>query len=140
MSTKAKRIFSLIILVVMIMNVTAFAVEARESRFISSTSGSVCALGGGTIEIEFTVTGTGPMNKIGAYTIVLYKADGTLVDSFAYTDTGYENMMGYNTFSYTSCIQYPGVSGQGYYAVITCYAENDNGFAKIPYITATETA
>lgn len=130
----------MIIIVAMLVSTGVFANEARASQFISYKSGAITALGNGNLEISFTVNGTETMTKVGAYAISVYSSSGSLLETFVYTDSGYENLMGYGTFTHTSSIIYSGTSGQSYYAIITCYAENSNGFAKIPYTTNTATA
>lgn len=136
MVKKAIRVIAIIMAVAMLLSTAAFAdaESVRASKFISYTSAGVIAEGNGVISIEFLVAGTEPMTEIGACTIMLYEND-SLIKTFKYTDVGYEDMMGYGVTVYGSSVAYKGVPGREYYAVVTFYAMNDNGSAKIPAVT-----
>lgn len=140
MHKKAIRTVAVIVILIMILSTASFAVAPRASRYIISKSASVIPTGSGNLTIEFSVTGSGTMTKIGASVVEVYKEDGTLIKTYSYTNPSYANMMGYNTFQYSSNVTYSGVSGQRYYAIVTFFAKNSNGSDSKTYTTSTVTA
>ena len=134
------RIIAMIIIMAAFANTIALAAETRASLYIQKTSAYVDATGGGDIDVWFTVSATGIMTQVGAKAVRIYKSDGTLVKTFKYTDTGYEYLMGYNTFRHSGCVSYEGTSGQSYYAIVSLYAENSNGSDTISRRTTEVTA
>ena len=139
---KSLRSISFLLVFVMLLSSVSMAAtpeidHTRENAYILSKTGSIVATGSGYMTIQFTVTGTGVMNMIGASHISLYKSNGTLVKSYDYWN--YSSMMGYNDFVHYGSVSYHGVSGQSYYAVITFYAKNSSGSGSRIYTTATVT-
>ena len=120
--------FSICLIIIAMMSTTAFAAapndpdEPQSNSYIWKTTVGIAALGGGEIEIDFSVTATGKrMPDIGATRVAIYKADGTRVADYWYTDPGYEYMIGHNRVSQTASVFYQGVSGQRYYAIVSFF-------------------
>ena len=125
--------FSICLIIITMISTTAFAaapndpVDPQSNSYIWTTTVGIAALGSGKIEVDFSVTATGLMPDVGATRVAIYKADGTRVASYWYTDSGYGYMIGHNRVSQTASVTYQGVSGQRYYANVTFYAGNLNG-------------
>lgn len=92
---------------------------------------------GNTVYVSFTVYGTGIMTSIGASRIDLYTSGGSFVKTFY--SSAYATMLGSNRSAYTSTVSYPGTSGKTYYAVVTAYAANGNGYGTETITTGTIT-
>jgi hypothetical protein len=135
-----RKIVLIVLVISALSSVSAFAAETRASLYISSYRASVIPTGNGKVNIEFSVVGTGTMTKIGSSVIQVYKSDGTLVATFSYTNSGYENMMGANTYTHTGSVSYSGISGQSYYSIVTFFAKNSNGSDSKTYTTSLATA
>ena len=108
---------------------TAYAAAPNNSAapqansYIWKTTVGIIALGGGKIEVDFSVTAAGkPMPDIGATHVQIYTENGKCVKTYTYTNSGYGYMIGHNKFSHTAGVTYQGVSGQRYYAVVTFFA------------------
>lgn len=140
MSKRILKVICMMVVVAILLSLTAFAVEPRTSQYIYTSYASAFKEESGNVKIEFTLSTLGTMTKIGASKIEVYKSDDTLVETFKYTTKGYEDMMGSNTSRYSSSINYSGVPGQKYYAVVTFYASNSSGSDTVTYTTATVTA
>lgn len=125
--------FSICLVIIAMINTTAFAaapndsVDPQSNSYIAKTTVGIVALGGGKIEIDFSVTAMGKMTDLGATRVTIYKEGGTIVATHIYTDSGYNYMIGHNKSTHTASVTYQGVSGQRYYAIVTFYAGNLNG-------------
>ena len=140
-----KRIYRIIAFVLVIMtslSTVAFAAvppptdDIQSSRYILSKNAAIGAMGGGTIRITYSVTAYYSIDELGACQINLYKSTGQLMKT--YYSSAYANMMGYNTFTHSGYVTYPGTVGTGYYATIYFYAE-DAGTAEVKSITTGTT-
>lgn len=139
MKKKFMRIIATAMAVVVLISSVAFAADARASAFISYKGGGITALGDGDMRIVFNLTATGMMNTLGADSIYIHTADGTLVETIEYTDPGYSNMMTTNNYSYSSSITWSGDSGETYYAIIMFYAKNSSGYDYRAFTTTAVT-
>lgn len=125
--------FSICLIMIAMISTTAFAaapndpVDPQSNSYIWTTTVGIVALGGGKIEIDFSVTATGLMPDVGAMYVDIYNASGKCVKTYWYTDPGYGYMIGHNRVSQTASVTYQGVSGQRYYASVSFYAGNLNG-------------
>lgn len=126
---KILKSFVICFIIIAMVSTTAYAaapsdtVDPQANSYIWSTTVGIIALGGGKIEVDFSVTGTGkPMPDIGATHVDIYTASGECVKTYTYTDSGYAYMIGHNKFSHTAGVTYQGVSGQRYYAIVSFYA------------------
>lgn len=121
--------FSICLIMIAMVSTTAYAAAPSDpdgpqaNSYILETTVGIVPLGSGKLEVDFSVTSNGKkMPDIGATRVAIYKADGTRVAEYWYTDTGYENMMGHNKFTHTAGVTYQGVSGQRYYAIVSFFA------------------
>lgn len=79
----------------------------------------------GKIYIDFSVTGTGGMERIGCESIYIYESsNGRLVESFDEYDSG---MSRSNTVRYTNMITADCTAGTRYKIKVTIFAENSAG-------------
>ena len=126
---KILKSFVICFIIIAMVSATAYAaapsdtVDPQANSYIWSTTVGIIALGGGKIEVDFSVTGTGkPMPDIGATHVQIFSENGKCVKIYRYTDPGYDYMIGHNKFSHTAGVTYQGVSGQRYYAIVTFFA------------------
>ena len=136
MTKKIKRIIAIAIILTMIVSAGAFALEDA-SAYIVSKGGGITATGGGNMRITFSMIATGMMDKLGASAIDIYNDDGILVHTILHTDPGCSNMMTENNYSYGSSVNWEGISGESYYAIIAFYATDDTGYDYRTFVTTT---
>ena len=108
------------------------------SAYISSYSVSIINGGSGKLKVQFDITGTGTMTKIGASCIQIYKSNGTHVATIWHTDSGRGGMMGSNTPYHSDQESYTVTPGS-YYVLITFYAKNSSGWDTRTVTTGTRT-
>ena len=121
---------SICLIIVALLGTTAHAAQPADpqaNHYIAKTTVAIVALGNGVIEVDCGVTGTGRMDKIGISRITFYKEDGTRLESHSYTESGYEYLMDYNTFSHHVGVQFQGDPGERYGAIVYFYASKGNG-------------
>lgn len=108
---------------------TAQAAEARASYYLSSYNSYVCAMGGGNLEIWFSVTAVNYMDDIGTLSIKLYestdKITWTRVKTFLHED--YSSMLAQNDIIHSSYVSYQGSPGRYYKAYVCIWAGKDGG-------------
>ena len=134
-----KRFTAITTVLLMIASTAAYAADVRASAYISSKGGGIIATGSGNMLIEFSVTATGMMDKLGASVIHIYNEDDVLEATIRYTDPGCSDMMTTSDYSWDGEVTWEGVSGEGYYAVITFYAKNSSGDDYRSFTTVTVT-
>ena len=108
------------------------------SAYISSYSVRILNGGNGKLKVDFDITGTGTMTKIGASCIKVYKSSGAHVATIWHTDSGRGGMMGSNKI-YHSDVETYNVTPGSYYVVITFYAKNSSGSDAQSVQTGTKT-
>lgn len=121
---------SICLIIVVMLSTTVYAAQPADPQsnsYILQTIVSVGAPGDGVIEVACGITGTGTMEKIGIRKIEFLKKDGTLLESHRYIEPDYEYLMGYNTFYYNAVVQFQGVPGESYYAIVYFHAGKGNG-------------
>lgn len=119
----------------------AIAGETRASLYIASYMAKAGSTGGKAVETAFSITGTGPMEDIGATDVYLYEklpgsSSWTLAKYYSYAQSGNGHMMGKNNNLHSSYVSYTGVSGAQYYAVIYFWAGKNGGGDSRDYTTA----
>ena len=138
---KFRKILCLILTIIMVVSalgVSVYAVEARESENIWQCSTNAVAIGNGKVRIDFDITATKPMTKLGASVIYVYSADGALKKTF--NSNTYTNMMTTGGSSYCSSVTYSGPAGVSYYAVVVFSATDSSGSCSKNKTTNTVTA
>ena len=139
MKKRFLRVLALALTLVFLCNFSALAVETRASAYIAVKSGGITPTGNGSMRVFFDLTATGMMDKLGASAIHIYTDDEELAAEIQHTDPGCSNMMTTNNYSYGSSVNWQGVSGERYYAVITFYAKNSSGDDYRSLVTTTVT-
>lgn len=115
----------LLVLVLAVAPMTAFAAEPRASAYIESTGVGMERVSNG-VKVSFDIMGTGTMSNIGVTMIQIYTAGGDFAKGFYYSTTS--GLMGYNRMSYGNSITWTGASSSTrYYAVVTFKASNSTG-------------
>lgn len=112
---------ALIVAMIIPMSVPAFA---RASDYLMSYGGSVYK-SGSTVYVNFSVTGNGTMDDIGALSIMVYKADGTWVKTFLHESTS--GMMAHNTYFHAGTVSFTGNANTTYKAYVGVYAGKNGG-------------
>ena len=101
----------------------AATVQTRASDYLSSYNAYIYPAGGGKIQVYFKVTGAGYQEALGALTIQVYESrnnsDWTLVR--AYSHNNYPHMMGYDTYYHSGHVDYQGVAGRYYRAMVSIW-------------------
>lgn len=109
----------------------------QASKYIAKTTTAIGALGGGKIEIDFSITATNAMKDVGALEVKIYEVGvKNPVWSHYYTDTGYGYFMGHNTGKHTESVVYKGTAGHQYYANVKFFA-GERGVAGDIYTMST---
>ena len=81
----------------------------------------------GYIDVEFSIKGTGTVDKLGCESIYVYKYKNNtwqFVQSFQEDDDG---MSAKNTFTHANLISCPADAGVEYQVIVTLFAENSAG-------------
>ena len=141
---KIKRICSLILVILGLLNVGALAAYnppdfPDASAYFAEYSARVINGGNGNLKVSFDVTGTATMAKLGASQISIYRSTGTYVTTIYSIDSGRSGMMGSNT-AYHGDTETIYVGAGSYYAVVTFYARTSSGTGGTKtYQTGTKT-
>ena len=122
------KLIAILLLVVMLCPVEAFAAESRASYYLSGYSAYVYPAGWGKVQVWFSVDGVDDMDEIGALEIMLYESKDNetwyWVDTYTYND--YSGMLGYDDYHHTGHIEYSGTIGR-YYKAYVCVWAGKNG-------------
>lgn len=124
---KRNRLFSLILAFVCMLQlaVPASALLMASSQ-ITAYSMNVTA-STGTLNVKFSITGKGTMDKIGCQSIYVYEKVGTsysLVEKLLEDDSG---MSKTNIYAHINTIYCDSEAGTEYKVVVTVFAENSAG-------------
>lgn len=125
---KLKRLLSHICVIACILTlaIPASAAEYRASNQISEYNITVTPVSH-ALNVRFSVSGSGIMDKVGCESIDVYEKSGSrwkLTESWDEDDTG---MSRYNSYSQMNTISCDGEAGVDYKVVVTIFAENDAG-------------
>ena len=127
------KLFAIILIVSLNLHVTAQAavpetVQPMASAYLWSYTSYICAMGNGNLEIWFEVTGTDIWADIGVLSIAVYEStDGTnftWVGGFRFTD--YPNMLWHDTYICVDHVDYEGVPGRYYKALVLVWAGSED--------------
>ena len=142
MYTKSKKWFrcvALMLILALLCPLGAGAVEPRDSDYVKDKDASLTAVGLGKVRISFTVVGKGTMTDVGARRIQIYESSDN--ESFGWVATissaDYTNMLGHNTVSHSSYVEYQGVVGRYYRAFVTAYAADADGDGAVSFWTSS---
>lgn len=139
MKKRCLRILVLVIAMALILSMVAFA-AMTESDYIAATSAWITR-SGNTVEVNFSIVGTGMMDKIGVKYVYLYEKNGNswdLVKTFAYTNSQYAStMMDSSSSGHAGYLAYSGSASKNYFADCRFYAEKNGGSDTIQQDTPT---
>lgn len=97
------------------------------SYYLSSYNSYICPMGGGQLQIWFSVMGTGDMDDIGADYIKLYESEDN--ENWRHVKTFYSNswkvMMSHNDSFHSDYVPYSGKPEYYYKAYVCIYAGKD---------------
>ena len=121
------KLIAILLLVVILCPIEAFAAESRASSYLSSYSAYIYPAGWGKVQVWVEVQGTNDMDEIGALEIQLFESKDnetwTWVKTFDYTD--YSDMLGYNDYLHVGHVEYNGTIGRYYKAYVCVWAGKD---------------
>ncbi len=140
MKKTIKRSLAFLFVVVAILSVSApaFATDAenepqRASAYINAVY-AYTTINNGYVKVYFAITGTGPMDSLGATEIFIYDHDNDCVACLDSSNTS--DLMGYNRGYYSNTVTgLSAVSGEHYYAIVGFKAENSTGYDTTSYAT-----
>ena len=122
------RLIAVLLVLVFLGPIEAFAVEPRASYYLSSYTAYIYPAGWGNVEVWVSVNGVNDMDEIGALEIQLYESKDNenwyWVDTFMHTD--YPDMLGYNNYYHDGHVEYNGTIGR-YYKAYVCVWAGKNG-------------
>ena len=139
MNKKTIRIIALFFVLTLLLSTAAFA-GLNASAYIAMTNAWITR-SGNTVKVNFSIVGTGTMDKIGVKYVYLYEKNGNswnLVETIDYTDPDYAStMMDSNTGAHAGYLSYSGYANKNYYADVRFYAEKNGGSDTIQQYTPT---
>ena len=117
-------------------------IQPMASDYFDSYNSYICAMGGGRLEIWFTVVGDYYMDEIGSLRIMLYESSDNV--SWTWKNTfihnQYPSMLGNDDIWHSSYVSYQGIPGRYYQAYVCLWAGSDgNGDTRYMW-TAVERA
>jgi hypothetical protein len=140
---KICRIIAFVLVIASVLSIGAFAAynppdSPDASAYISSYSVSIINGGNGKLKVDFDVTATGVMTKIGATCIKIYTCSGSHIATIWNTDSGRSGMLGSNKI-YHSDVETYTVTPGSYYVKVVVYAKNSSGYDSITVTTGCKT-
>ena len=140
MRNNVKRFFALVLVFVAVLSfsIPVFAEfdeeePMRASDYIRSVY-AYTSVSNGSVNVYFSITGTGTMDSIGATEIAVYNSHNYCVAYHNYSST--PGMMGSNTFYYSNTINCCSAdSNESYYALVFFRAEDSTGYDTTSYCT-----
>ena len=127
------RVIAMVLAMVFIFPLNALAsekpsIDIKGSHYLISYSAYTYAAGKGKIQVWFDVIGTREMADLGALSIKIYESTDydhwTWVKTFTNKDT--PDILGHNTSTFNSHVDYQGVAGRYYKAQICIWGGLDN--------------
>lgn len=122
-------ILSVLLCMVMLCNVPAYAIEARADDRIMHSTAMLSKKSNGDLNISFSVQGTGKMDVIGASSVEIQR--NTIfgwVTEYTFTPSDAPEIQAENKFQHSATLTYsPLFTGKEYRAVVMIYVENASG-------------
>lgn len=136
---KTCRIMAFVLVIATLLSIGAFAAynppdSPDASAYISSYSVRILNGGNGKLKVDYDVTGTGTMTKIGATCIKIYTCSGSHIATIWHFDSGRSGMLGSNK-AYHSDVETYTVTPGSYYVKVVIYAKNSSGSDAITVTT-----
>lgn len=140
---KTCRIIAFVLVIAAVLSFGTFAAYSPPdspdaSAYISSYSVSIINGGSGKLKVDFDVTATGVMTKIGATCIKIYTCSGSHIATIWNTDAGRSGMLGSNDYYHSDLETYTVTPGS-YYVKVVIYAKNSSGYDAITVTTGCKT-
>ena len=131
----------LLLAMIMIVAIPAFATETIESRgssYFVRSSVYLCNVSGKTFEAWFEVTGTGIMDTIGVSFIKIQRSsDGTNWTTVkTYSKESYPSLIDNNTATHSAGVSYTATGGYYYRAFIQLYAKKGVNYGTMDEYTS----
>lgn len=147
MSKRFIHVTALILVLMTVFSIPAAAAAAsapspaqpQSDAYIAAYYAGISSQSKGTVTVDFSTTGTGLMDTVGATSIVVYKWNSTQpVASLSSSYTA--SMLGHYCFGHSNSYTFTVTPGEEYYAYVYCYAAKDGGSStrayRTPYVTA----
>lgn len=130
-----KRVFTLICTVVLLMvSVSACAVEPRDSKYFTSYGASLSKLGGGDIKITFSCDAVGTASQLGVSSFSVYEYNGSRWELVSGPHSG---SYGYGVSSYSFSRTFHGVAGEKYRVQASFLCVKDGGAENKTYTSGS---
>lgn len=102
-------------------------VQPRASNYLDSYNTYICAMGGGKLQIWYSVVGDTDMDEIGVLNIRLYESSDqtnwTRVKTYSHEN--YSSMLAEDDWIHSSYVSYNGTAGKYYKAYVCIWAGKD---------------
>lgn len=133
------RILPMLLCVVMLCNVPAYAAEARESSRIAHSAVSLSKKSTGDLSVYFYVQATDVMEKIGASSVVIQRSSGNgWVTEYTFTTSNTPTLQRENKDQHGMVLTYsPLFTGVEYRAVVMIYVKDATGTSTQQLISKT---
>lgn len=114
---------------------TVEPVMPAASYYLDSYNTYICDMGSGSLQIWFSVMGTGDMDEIGVLSIKLYESSDNInwTRVKTYSHENYSSMLAYDDWCHTSYVSYQGTAGK-YYKAYVCIWAGKNGSGDTRYM------
>lgn len=120
-----KRVFALVLsLMLLMLNVSAFAAEERNSNYFSSYGTAISRLGSGDLKITFSCDAVGTASQLGVSSFSIYEYDGSRWELVSGPHSG---SYGYNVSSYSFSRTFNGVAGEKYRVQVNFLCTKSDG-------------
>lgn len=109
--------------------------QVRASNYLDSYNTYICAMGGGNLQIWYTIVADDDMDEIGVLSIKLYESSDqtnwTRVKTYSHEN--YPSMLIEDDWAYSSYVSYKGTTGK-YYKAYVCIWAGRNGAGDTRYM------
>lgn len=119
-----KRVFALFLAMsLLLVNVSAFALETRDSMYFSSYGTTISRLGNGDLKITFSCDAVGTASQLGVSSFSIYVYNGSRWELISGPHSG---SYGYNVSSYSFSRTFNGVAGEKYRVQVSFLCTKNN--------------
>ena len=121
---------------------TPEVLQPKASYYLDSYNTYVCTMGGGNLQIWYTVVGVTDMDEIGVTSIRLYESTDNVnwTRVKTYSHENYSTMLAEDDWIHSSYVSYNGIAGR-YYKAYVCIWAGKNGSGDTRYMwTSVERA
>ena len=124
-------VLSVLLCMVMLCNIPAYAVEARADDRIMSSTATLSKASNGDLSIYFSVRATDVMEKIGARSVEIQRSSGSnWVTEYTFTTSNTPTLLRDNKDRHSMVLTYsPCFAGVEYRAVVMIYVKDATGIS-----------